>query len=264
MWRTCRTERPTCGTSSNDARMALEPETLVLESDENKQALAWSSDGRYILYSSSEPADRLRSVGLASRRRIQAASDRADAVCRTTTQVLSPNRRWVCLRLDRNRTERDLRASFPWPRPESADFGWGRQNGRAGGATDAELFYVAPDNRLMAVSIVQRGSEYRREASARLVHVANSFILRAFIRRPTVSGQHDGLRGFADHDHPQLEAARAVSLEHTSGARATNTILTPGRDARDSQRELSWTGLTALIAVLPLTVFPAGSGGPEF
>ncbi len=131
-------------------------ETLLLESDENKQALAWSSDGRYILYSTQNPQTDYDLWAL------PLDGERKPLPIALTPYVehdarISPNGRWVTFDSTETGQTEIYAQPFPGAGPKSQiSVGGGRtprwrRDGR-------ELFYVAPDNRLMAVSVVQSGS----------------------------------------------------------------------------------------------------------
>jgi Tol biopolymer transport system component len=140
-------ERPTDGSGA---------ETLLFESGENKNPRDWSLDGRYILYRSDSPktdAD-LWALPLAGDRKpIAVAETPFDEV----DGRFSPDGRWVAYVSNEGGRSEIYVQPFPGPGSKAQlSVGGGttprwRRDGR-------ELFYVAPDNRLMAVSITQRES----------------------------------------------------------------------------------------------------------
>jgi dipeptidyl aminopeptidase/acylaminoacyl peptidase len=125
-------------------------ETVLLESNENKQALAWSSDGRYILYTTQNPQTDYDLWAL------PLGGERKPIPIAVTPYVeydarLSSDARWVAFEsTETGQTEIYLQP-FPetGPKQQISDGGrrprW-RRDGR-------ELFYISDDGRLMAVSI---------------------------------------------------------------------------------------------------------------
>ncbi len=131
-------------------------ETLLLESGENKNPRDWSSDGRYVLFASQNPKTGLDIWAL------PLFGDRKPfAVAQTPFAeqdgVFSPDGRLVAF--ESNETGRLEIYVQPFPGP-----GAKVQISAAGGRAPrwprkgSELFYVAPDNRLMSVTVEARGS----------------------------------------------------------------------------------------------------------
>jgi Tol biopolymer transport system component len=126
-------------------------EALLLASDEHKNPADWSPDGRYILYSSQNPETGFDLWVLP-------LDDGREpvAVARTPFQEFrgrfSPDGRWVAYDSNESGRSEIYLQPFPGPGPRSQiSVGGGshpkwRRDGR-------ELFYRAPDDRLMAASI---------------------------------------------------------------------------------------------------------------
>jgi len=131
-------------------------ETLLFESGENKHPLDWSSDGRYILYQSDSPktdADLWALPLVGDRKQVAVAQTPFDEV----DGRFSPDGRWVAYVSNEGGRSEIYVQPFPDPGSKSqVSVGGGttprwRRDGR-------ELFYIAPDSRLMAVSITPRES----------------------------------------------------------------------------------------------------------
>jgi Tol biopolymer transport system component len=128
--------------------------TLVLETGENKNPTDWSPDGRYILYTNLTSTD---NDVLA----LPLFGDRKPIVVARTSKAewggkFSPDSNWVAYSsMETERLEVYIQP-FPGPGPKvqvSVGGGWNarwRRDGR-------ELFYLAPDDRVMAVSITTLG-----------------------------------------------------------------------------------------------------------
>jgi dipeptidyl aminopeptidase/acylaminoacyl peptidase len=131
-------------------------ETLLFESDENKNPRDWSSDGRYILYRSDSPktdADLWALPLVGDRKPVAVAQTPFDEV----DGRFSPDGRWVAYVSNEGGRSEIYVQPFPGPGSKSqVSVGGGttprwRRDGR-------ELFYVAADSRLMAVAITPRES----------------------------------------------------------------------------------------------------------
>jgi Tol biopolymer transport system component len=127
-------------------------ESLLLESPEHKNIYDWSLDGRYILYTSqsSKTGEDLWALPLDGDRKPL-------AVAQTTFQEVdgrfSPDGRWVAyVSNESGRPEIQLQP-FPGPGAKlqvstnGGNFPQWRRDGR-------EIFYLGPDNRLMAVPVM--------------------------------------------------------------------------------------------------------------
>lgn len=133
-------------------------ETMLLaEPDEHEfhHPLDWSSDGRYILYT-------VDTTGYSDLRALPLFGERTPFDVARTSFIeskgrFSPDGRWVAYQSNETgRAEIHVQA-FPGPGPKSqVSVGggtlprWPRHGG--------ELFYLAPDNRLMAVTVTRTGS----------------------------------------------------------------------------------------------------------
>jgi eukaryotic-like serine/threonine-protein kinase len=130
--------------------------TLVFESGENKNPHDWSPDGRYVLYSSQRVETNLDLMALplfGERKPFDVARTQFGE----TDGRFSPNGRWVAYTSTETGQSEILIQPFPGPGPKSQiSVGGGtRARWRRDGQ---ELFYVAPDNRLMSVPITQSGT----------------------------------------------------------------------------------------------------------
>jgi Tol biopolymer transport system component len=130
--------------------------TVLLESAENKQIHDWSSDGRYILYSSQNTQT---DYDLWAR---PLDGDRDPISIAATAFVedeakFSPDVRWVAFQSTETGRSEVYVQPFPGPGPKvSVSIGGGHQPRWRGDG--GELFYLAPDRSLMAVSIETSGS----------------------------------------------------------------------------------------------------------
>jgi dipeptidyl aminopeptidase/acylaminoacyl peptidase len=131
-------------------------ETLLFESGENKNPRDWSSNGRYILYRSDSPktdADLWALPLVGERKLVKVAQTPFDEV----DGRFSPDDRWVAFVSNEGGRSEIYVQPFPGSGSKSqVSVGGGttprwRRDGR-------ELFYVAPDSRLMAVAITPRES----------------------------------------------------------------------------------------------------------
>ena len=119
-----------------------------------------------------------------------------------------------------------------------------------------ELFYLAPDNRLMAVSIAQRGSVLDAAPSHALFTLPT---LLAY--EPSPDGQRFlvntvGFRRRRRSPSSSTGSRPLLSPDRNGASGAARRILTQEGTPVTPMRVLM-TCLTALIAVLPLTLFPA-------
>jgi Tol biopolymer transport system component len=132
--------------------------TLVLESDENTNPNDWSPDGRYLLYdshSSQTNFDLLALPLFGDRKRFEVAKTRFAE----TGGRFSPDGRWVAYFSDESGRNEIYVQPFPGPGPKvQVSIGGGRwprwRRDRS------ELFYIAPDNRLMVVPIAWTGGRF--------------------------------------------------------------------------------------------------------
>ena len=128
-------------------------ETLLLESDENKQALGWSPDGRYILYSTQNPQTDSDLWALPLGGGLKPFPIAATPYVELEARF-SPDGRWVAFdSTETGQTEIYLQPlPGPGPKAQISVGGGRRPRWRLDGR---ELFYVGAENRLMAVSIGQ-------------------------------------------------------------------------------------------------------------
>ena len=133
-------------------------EEVLLEDNLDKYPESWSPDGRFILYFDLRWPDRQRFVCLAAFRRSQAGSVSQDAVQRVYARILS-RRPLGRLSLKRVRQSEIYVAPFPGP--------GGKWQISTGGGTyprwrrdGTEIFYLAPDNKLMAATVNGKGSSF--------------------------------------------------------------------------------------------------------
>ena len=132
-------------------------EQLLFESDQNKAANSFSSDGRFLLFSSTDPKNQTDLWGLP-----MDGSRKPFAIVNTPfderSGTISPNSRWVSyLSNESGRYEIYVR-----PFPPTSGGQW--QVSTAGGIQPRwrpdgkELYYIAQDGKLMAVPIAANGS----------------------------------------------------------------------------------------------------------
>ena len=144
----------------------------------------------------------------------------------------SPDSRWVALRVDRNRTESRSTCSpsrAPGPKVQVSVGGGTMPRWRRDGS---ELFYLAPDRRLMAVSIVATRRAARGGSSASLVHAVHDD--QAYEPSPDgkpVSGHRGRVGGQPDLRDPQLEAAGTL----TASLASTRACPVPERRETEQQ-----------------------------
>jgi eukaryotic-like serine/threonine-protein kinase len=141
-------ERPADGTGA---------ESLLLDESNNQwhHPQDWSGDGRHILYAVQTPTDlNLRALPLSGER---TPFDVARTTFAEINARFSPDSRWVAYQSNETGQFEIYAQPFPSPGPKvQVSVGNGtmprwRRDG-------SELFYLAPDKRLMAVSIRQVGS----------------------------------------------------------------------------------------------------------
>ncbi len=128
-------------------------EEVLLQSDDNKWPTSWSSDGRFILYGSDQNKGDLMVLPL--------TGDRKPFVFLSTPfneqqGVFSPDGKWIAYQSNESGTYQIYVRPFPGPGGQ-----W--QISTAGGksvrwkADGKELYYLALDNRLMAVAVKAQG-----------------------------------------------------------------------------------------------------------
>jgi eukaryotic-like serine/threonine-protein kinase len=131
-------------------------ETLFHESGENKQVHDWSSDGRYIVYSSQSVQTDYDIWALP----LEGDRDPMPIVRTPYVELegrLSPDAGWMAFQSNETGRSEIYVQPFPGPGPkvQISTLGGVSARWRADGR---ELFYVAPDNRLMAVALDLSGS----------------------------------------------------------------------------------------------------------
>jgi serine/threonine protein kinase len=132
-------------------------EELLLETPNNKFPQDWSKDGRYILYGETDPKTRrdLRALPMTGNDR------KPIIVVKTPFEVLngqfSPDGRWVAYETNESGRFEIVVQPFPVPTDKwQVSIGGGIQpRWRADGK---ELFFIAPDGKLMAASIAVSGA----------------------------------------------------------------------------------------------------------
>ena len=141
------------------AASGVGPETLLLESSEQKVPLDWSPDGKYILYAvqSARTGFDLWALPLAGARTpfpvVQTEFEDGDT---RLGAAFSPDGRWIAYESNRSGRYDVYLQPFPGPGqplPVSRHGGFSaqwRQDGR-------ELFFIGPDNTVMAVPVVFEG-----------------------------------------------------------------------------------------------------------
>jgi dipeptidyl aminopeptidase/acylaminoacyl peptidase len=115
----------------------------------------WSADGRYVIYTvTTTTGFDLRALPLSGER---TPFDVARTSFAESNARFSPDSRWVAYQSNETGQSEIYVQPFPGPGPKTQASVGGGTLPRWRGDGD-ELFYVAPDRRLMAVSVVQRGS----------------------------------------------------------------------------------------------------------
>jgi Tol biopolymer transport system component len=159
-------------------------ETLVLESDENKNTQDWSPDGRHVLFTNQSPKTNfdLWALPLFGGRK-------PVPVAQTPSSELfgrfSPDGRWIAFQSGETGRAEIYVQPFPGPGPKlQISVGGGtrprwRRDGR-------ELFYVAPDNRLMAVPVTEGSSSLDAAIPSSLFTLPRSW---TFGYEPSPDGQ---------------------------------------------------------------------------
>jgi Tol biopolymer transport system component len=132
-------------------------ETVLLESEENKNVSDWSPDGRYILYASQSEATGfdLWALPLFG---TQQPIELARTPFREVNGQFSPDGKWVALDSNETGQSEVYVQSFPQSglRLRVSSGGGTRPRWRLTGS-GLELFYVAPGLELMAVTLMERG-----------------------------------------------------------------------------------------------------------
>jgi serine/threonine protein kinase/Tol biopolymer transport system component len=174
-------------------------EEVLLEDDRDKSPQSWSPDGRFILYTSSGPptGDDLFVLPLSGDRKpvpfLQTPFNEYDG-------QFSPDGRWVAYVSDESGKDEVYVAPFPGP-------GGKWQISTAGGTLPrwrrdgTEIFYLAPDNKLMAAAVNGKGSRFEVGAVKPLFETRGLDVTR---NRYAVSA--DGQRFLINTD-PQITSA---------------------------------------------------------
>jgi Tol biopolymer transport system component len=129
-------------------------EELLLQSAENKRPNSWSPDGRFILYSNVQNNGDLMVLPLTGDRKPFPFLSTAFTEMQG---VFSPDGKWVAYQSNESGRNEIYVRPFPGPGGQ-----W--QVSTAGGASPRwradgkELYYVAPDLKLMAVAVVTQGA----------------------------------------------------------------------------------------------------------
>ena len=133
-------------------------EQLLLEDNFEKRPLSWSADGRFILYASTggPTGSDLFVLPLSGDRK---PVPFLQTPFLETAAEFSPDGRWVAYRSNESGRTEIYVSPFPGPggrRQISTSGGdWPRWRGDGG-----EIFYLAPDDRLMAASVNGRGATF--------------------------------------------------------------------------------------------------------
>ena len=163
------------------------PEVLLLDDDQSKYPFSWSPDGQFILYGSG-------GTGLSQDLWILPLSNRKPRPYMQTAYSefagrFSPDGRWVAYRSNESGQPDIYVAPFPGPgeklRISSAGAVGGYPRWRRDGR---ELFYLASDNRLMAVEVDGSGPKFIAAPPTAL------FPTRSAIGRDTFDVSPDGKR----------------------------------------------------------------------
>jgi len=138
------------------------PETLLFSTPDNETPTDWSPDGRYILYrgESAKTDYDLWAVPLFGDRKPFVV---AQTMFEEQEGRFSPDGRWIAFQSNETGRNEIYVQPFPGPGPKvqvSAGGGAAPRWPRAG----RELFYQAPDNRIMAVTVTERGSNVIADA----------------------------------------------------------------------------------------------------
>jgi eukaryotic-like serine/threonine-protein kinase len=132
-------------------------ETVLWESSENKNPYDWSSDDRWLLFGTQSPktAGDLWVLPLDGEKQPIAIAQAQTASAETNGRF-SPNVHWIAYQSNESGRVEVYIQPFPGPggrKQISTGGGTSPQWGREG----KELFYLDPDNRLMAVSLALNG-----------------------------------------------------------------------------------------------------------
>jgi Tol biopolymer transport system component len=150
----------------------------VLDSTEHRRAADWSRDGRYIVEESLSSAGNndLWVLSLSGERK---ASPLRHTEFRETQARLSSDGRWLAYVSDRTRSPEVYVTSFPTP-------GGPSQISTAGGTIPfwsrdgKELYYLAPDRKLMAVEIKAAGDRFEASVPKPLFEVRGAAVVFRF------------------------------------------------------------------------------------
>ena len=169
---------------------------LLIESADVKTATDWSPDGRYVLFRSSNPKTGydVWAVSVADRKPIPLlVTNFAERDAQ-----FSPNGKWIAYQSDESGRFEIYVQPFPGPghKTQVSSAGGGQVRWRR----DGELYYIAPDERLMAVAVkaAADGLSIERRATARCSPAdcgrCDTIVFQAALRRqprrPAVPDEH--------------------------------------------------------------------------
>jgi eukaryotic-like serine/threonine-protein kinase len=159
---------------------------LLVESDQDKTPVSWSADGRFILYQSisRETRNDLWVLPLTGDRK---SFPILQTEFTENRGQFSPDGRWVVYGSDESREREVYVTAFPGP-------GGKRRVSTAGGSyprwrrDGKEIFYLAPDNKLMAVEVNLKGTELEI-GTARVLFEVNAYTGAGYPYDVTTDGQ---------------------------------------------------------------------------
>jgi len=151
------------------------PETILAHAGENLVALDWSADGRYLLYGGNEIGKDSRTSALPM---FGPPGDRKPVSVAAASPTrfgarFSPDGRWVAFHLEESGVMEVFVVPFPGPggRIQVSTQGGSEPSWRRDGR---ELYYFAPDNRLMAVQVSTQNSTFSMSGVTPLFQASDS------------------------------------------------------------------------------------------
>ncbi|MBI4472709.1 MAG: PD40 domain-containing protein, partial [Acidobacteria bacterium] len=201
----------------------LGAEELLLETPNNKYAQDWSKDGRFLLYSEIDPKTGRDLSAWPATGNDRKALLIANTIFDELNGQFSPNGRWVVYETNESNQSQIVVQPFPVATGKvQVSIGGGTQpRWRSDGK---EIYFIAPDGKLMAASVTASGSTFVAATPVALFSAplargggASRQGIRGLARRPLPAQPAGGNIHGSDHADPELETQTLTPRDGTFG-----------------------------------------------